>query len=178
MNCYLRWLKKTSEFCFATQLFTTVLKSKLSDMEHFPPSLQKKKRKKKRLWISNDDQTAQHGVVTFRESENCAYWSLQFTQRRRVVLNLITVLRNKWPDAPVTQASICLFSSMLWLFGFIFQEDKKADLFPWWEDLISNALFLFPPSGSRVQVEKHFVRLPYEICPFVLFLLSITEYTV
>lgn len=48
MNCYLRWLKKTGEFCFATQLFTTVLKSKLLWYGTFPGN-------RERLRISNDN---------------------------------------------------------------------------------------------------------------------------
>ncbi len=38
MNCYLRWLKKTGEFCFAMQLFTTVFKKQAFWFGTFFPS--------------------------------------------------------------------------------------------------------------------------------------------
>lgn len=127
MNCYLRWLKKTGEFCFATQLFTTVLKSKLSDT--FPRPLEKD-------WGSQMTAKLPIRVITFREIENYTYSSGQMkrTQHRPVVLNLITALEtNGYSSHPtvgkhVKNDELWLAFSIARLFELIIQEDMEAEL--------------------------------------------------
>ena len=84
MNCYLRWLKKTSDFCFATQLFTTVLKSKLSDMIPFPPAAGKDWGSQMTTKLPIRVKTAPIGLYISSQMKR--------TQHRPVVLNLITAL--------------------------------------------------------------------------------------
>lgn len=82
MNCYLRWLKKTGEFCFATQLFTTVLKSKLSDSDTVPRATEKDRRSQMTTKLPIR-------VISLREIENdtdsCS--ETKRTHRTPVVLN-------------------------------------------------------------------------------------------
>lgn len=104
MNCYLRWLKKTGEFCFATQLFTTVLKSKLSDMVPFPSDWKK--------WrISNNNQTA-HLSWTELEIVKVGLYSsnilLPFTVENECVPTFLKIFTQRISNVSfISSANVC-----------------------------------------------------------------------
>lgn len=128
MNCYLRWLKKTGEFCFATQLFTTVLKSKLSDMILFPSHWKKTGDLK---WHPNCPLDS----LLRNKLEIVCISQTKLAQHRPVVLNLFDL----WPFKQTVHSSvrstigkreewwalICLFIARL--LGLIIQKGLESD---------------------------------------------------
>lgn len=177
MNCYLRWLKKTGEFCFATQLFTTVLKSKLSDIRStFPQPLEKTQGSQMTTKLPDR-------IHTFRGIEHCTRRSISFKsndvhtiqtsycQRYHRPLNKLFTsqkapLCDNW--AKIELNFSCLLPSC-WYFDQFFEGDMEVELLHkiWkaFNSFLLKTQYLFPcrpsfelPWGSSAPAEKHFVR--------------------